>query len=206
MLRTAPPCGHVHPTHPHPRRRRVLHLPPRALRTHRQQGPPTHPARSRTALRCRARPRADALPAHRRTPRRPAAPAAGHPPGTGAHAQRIAAAPLAGEGVGTAAPPTDRSSDLQQVDANSPEVLRSRPVGMGHAGPWAMGKPAPPDLPGRPGIAPSLRAAAVGPIIARNPTTTLPRHPLHEECRWILRESSVGPNIRWPRLPAGPIR
>ena len=42
---------------------------------------------------------------------------------------------------------------------------------------------------------------------ARFPTTTSPRHPLHEECRWILRESSAaGRNIRRPRLPAGPIR
>ena len=39
-----------------------------------------------------------------------------------------------------------------------------------------------------------------------NPTTTQPRHPLHEECRWILRESSAGPNIRRLRLPSGPNR
>ena len=89
------------------------------------------------------------------------------PPALEAHARRITAALLAGERVGTASPPTDRSPDLQQVDTNSLELLRPRSVGVGHAGLWAMERLALPDLPERPGIAPSLRAAAVGSIIAR---------------------------------------
>ena len=134
------PCGYVHPTYSYPRRRRVLHLPPRALRTHRQQGAPTYPARSRTALRCRTKPVADALPAHRRNPRRPAAPVTGLPLELEAHDQRITAALLAEERVGTASPPTDWSPDLQQVDVNSLEVLRPRSVGVEHARLWAMEK------------------------------------------------------------------
>ena len=85
-----------------------------------------------------------------------------------AHVQRITAALPAGDRVGAASPPPpDRSPDLQQVDVNSLEVLRPRPVGVEHAGLWAMEKPALPDLLERPGIAPSLRTAAIGSIIAR---------------------------------------
>ena len=53
------------------------------------------------------------------------------------------------------------------VHADSLGVLRPRTVGAEHAGLWAMGKPALPDLPERLCIAPPLRAAAVGSIIAR---------------------------------------
>ena len=110
---------------------------------------------------------ADALPAHRRNPRRPAAPVPRHLPEPEAHAQRITAALPAGDRVGAASPPPDRGDDLQHVHAASLEVLRPRPVVVEHAGPWAMERPALPDLLERLDIAPSLRTAAVGPIIAR---------------------------------------
>ena len=89
------------------------------------------------------------------------------PPVLEAHARRITAALLSGDHIGTPSPPTDRCPDLRHVDVNSPELLRPRSVGVEHVGPWAMEKPAQPDLPGRLGIGPSLRTAAVGPIIAR---------------------------------------
>ena len=89
------------------------------------------------------------------------------PPELEAHAQRITAALPAGDRVGAASPPPDRGHDFQHVHADSPEVLRPRPVGVEHAGLWATEKLALPDLLERPGIAPSLRTAAVGSIISR---------------------------------------
>ena len=86
-----------------------------------------------------------------------------------AHAQRITAALLAGGRVGADSPPPDRGHDLQHIRAASLEVLRPRPVGVEHAGLWAMGKPAPPDLLER------LGTAAVGPIIARMACSGLER-------------------------------
>ena len=105
-----------------------------------------------------------------------------------AHARRITAALLAGERVGTASPPTDRSPDLQYVDIDSLELLRPRSVGVGHAGLWAMEKLALPALLERLGIGPSLRAAAVGLIIARMACPG-------SECatrRWLGERSALG--------------
>ena len=105
-----------------------------------------------------------------------------------AHARRITAALLAGERVGTASPPTDRSPDLQQVDINSLELLRPRSVGVEHAGLWAMERLALPDLLERLGIAPSLRAAAVGSIIARMACPGSER----ATRRWLAERSALG--------------
>ena len=48
------------------------------------------------------------------------------PPALEAHAQRITAALLAGDRIGTPSLPTGRGPDLQQVDVNSLKVLRPR--------------------------------------------------------------------------------
>ena len=78
------PASHVHPPHPNPHhhhRRGLLHTPTRALRTRRRQSAPTHLAQSGTALRCRPKRLAGAVPAHRGGPRRPIATGARLPAG-----------------------------------------------------------------------------------------------------------------------------
>ena len=124
------------------------------------------------------------------------------PPELEAHAQRIAAALLAGERVGASSPPPDRSRDVQHVDIDSLEVLRPRSVGVEHVGLWAMEKLALPDLLERLGIGPSLRAAAVGLIIAR---MACPGSE-HATRRWLGERSALGELLGTDFETMGPMR
>ena len=124
------------------------------------------------------------------------------PPALEAHAQRITAALLAGERVGTVSPATDRSRDVQQVDVDSLELLRPRSVGVEHVGLWAMEKLALPDLLERLGIAPSLRAAAIGLIIAR---MACPGSEHATRC-WLGEHSALGEMLGMDFETMGPMR
>ena len=161
------PCVHVHPAHPYPQHRRVLHLPPRALRAHRRPSAPVHLAQSGTALRRRTKRVAGAVPAHRRTPRRSATTATRWPPALESHAQRITALLLAGERIGAASSPASQRHDFQHVDVDSLELIRPRSVGVEHVGLWAMDQLGLRTRLEALGIGASVRTAAIGSIIAR---------------------------------------
>ena len=124
------------------------------------------------------------------------------PPEMEAHAQRITAALLAGDRVGATSPPSDRDHDLRQVDVDSLEPLRPRSVGVEHVGLWAMGQLALPDLLERLGIGPSLRAAAVGLIIAR---MACPGSE-HVTRRWLGEHSALGELLGTDFETMGPMR
>ena len=124
------------------------------------------------------------------------------PPALETHAQRITAALLAGDRIGTASPPTDRGPDLQHVDVDSLELLRPRSVGVEHVGLWAVEKLALPDLFERLGIGPSLRTAAVGSIVARM------ARPGSERAtrRWLGERSALGELLGADFETMGPMR
>ena len=84
-----------------------------------------------------------------------------------AHAQRITAALLAGERIGAPSSLAGQGHDFQHVDVDSLELLRPRSVGVEHVGLWAMSQLALPTVLEQLGIGASLRAAAIGSILAR---------------------------------------
>ena len=89
------------------------------------------------------------------------------PPALESHAQHIAAQVLArhGELRAGAAPP--QGQDVQHVDVDSLELIRPRSVGVEHVGLWAMDQLGLRTCLQELGMGPSLRAAAIGSIIAR---------------------------------------
>ena len=89
------------------------------------------------------------------------------PPALESHAQHIAAQLLARHAdlSGPATPP--QGHDVQQVDVDSLELIRPRSVGVEHVGLWAMDQLGLRTCLQELGIGPSLRAAAIGSIIAR---------------------------------------
>ena len=89
------------------------------------------------------------------------------PPALESHAQHIAAQLLARHAdlSGAATPP--QGHDVQQVDVDSLELIRPRSVGVEHVGLWAMDQLGLRSCLHQLGIGPSLRAAAIGSIIAR---------------------------------------
>ena len=98
------------------------------------------------------------------------------PPALEAHAQRIAAQLLARERAGVPAPPHEH--DIQRVDVDSLELVRPRSVGVEHVGLWAMDQLGLRTLLQELGVGASLRAAALGSIIARMAQPGLrARHP-----------------------------
>ncbi|MCY4363577.1 MAG: IS1634 family transposase [Gammaproteobacteria bacterium] len=81
------------------------------------------------------------------------------------HAQRIAAQLLARAPRG--APAAHRAPDVQAVDVNSLALLRPRTVGVEQVALWALDQLGLRELLKTLGLGPSLRAAAVGAIVAR---------------------------------------
>ena len=89
------------------------------------------------------------------------------PPALESHAQHIAAQWLTRHAdlSGAATPP--QGHDVQQVDVDSLELIRPRSVGVEHVGLWAMDQLGLRSCLEKLGIGASLRAAAIGSIIAR---------------------------------------
>ena len=107
-------------------------------------------------------------------------------PALESHAQRITAQLLARERVGTAS--TSQECDLQLVDVDSLELIRPRSVGVEHVALWAMDQLGLRTRFEELGIGASLRAAAVGSIIARM------AQPGSERAarRWLGERSALG--------------
>ena len=119
-----------------------------------------------------------------------------------AHAQRIAAQLLARARVGSraaAAPPTP---DVQAVDVNSLALLRPRAVGVEQVALWAMDQLGLRELLKTLGLTPSLRAAAVGSIVARL------AQPGSEAAarRWLRDRSALGELLGVSFETLGPMR
>ena len=89
------------------------------------------------------------------------------PPALESHAQHIAAQWLTRHAdlSGAATPP--QGQDVQHVDVDSLELIRTRSVGVEHVGLWAMDQLGLRSCLHELGMGPSLRAAAIGSIIAR---------------------------------------
>ena len=109
-------------------------------------------------------------------------------PALESHAQRITAQLLARERVGTASCPTSQGRDIQLVDVDSLELIRPRSVGVEHVALWAMDQLGLRTRLQELGIGASLRAAAVGSIIARM------AQPGSERAarRWLGERSALG--------------
>ena len=103
-----------------------------------------------------------------------------------AHAQRIAAQLLARERAGAPAPAHEH--DIQRLDVDSLELVRPRCVGVEHVGLWAMDQLGLRTRFEELGIGASLRAAAVGSIVARM------AQPGSERAarRWLGERSALG--------------
>ena len=110
----------------------------------------------------------------------------GGSPALESHAQRITAQLLARERVGTAS--TSQECDLQLVDVDSLELIRPRSVAVEHVALWAMDQLGLRTRFEELGIGASLRAAAVGSIIARM------AQPGSERAarRWLGERSALG--------------
>ncbi len=102
-------------------------------------------------------------------------------------AQHIAAQLLA-RGRAGAAEPARAGRDVQRVDIDSLELMRPRSVGVEHAGLWAMDQLGLRALLRELGLGTSMRAAAVGSIIARM------ARPGSERAarRWLGERSALG--------------
>ena len=142
------------------------------------------------------------MPAHRRTPRRPDATAWRYSPGAESHAQHIAAQLLARERVGTVCAPATHRGDVQHVDVDSLELLRPRSVGVEHLALWAMDQLGLRTRLEELGIGASLRAAAIGSIIARM------ARPGSERAtrRWLGERSALGELLGVDFATMGPMR
>ncbi|MDE0510564.1 MAG: hypothetical protein OXI88_02100, partial [Gammaproteobacteria bacterium] len=117
-----------------------------------------------------------------------------------AHAQRIAARLLARARVGSAADHT--APDVQTVDVNSLALLRPRSVGVEQVALWAMDQLGLRELLETLGLPPSLRAAAVGTIVARL------AQPGSERAarRWLRARSALGELLGVTFETLGPMR
>ena len=122
------------------------------------------------------------------------------PPELEAHAQRIAAQLLARERAGVPAPA--HQHDIQRVDVDSLELLRPRCVGVEHVGLWAMDQLGLRTLFQELGIGASLRAAAIGSIIARM------ARPGSERAtrRWLCERSALGELLEVDFETMGPMQ
>ena len=122
------------------------------------------------------------------------------PPELEAHAQRIAAQLLARERAGVPAPA--HQHDIQRVDVDSLELLRPRCVGVEHVGLWAMDQLGLRTLFQELGIGASLRAAAIGSIIARM------ARPGSERAtrRWLGERSALGELLEVDFETMGPMQ
>ena len=89
------------------------------------------------------------------------------PPALESHAQHIAAQWLTRHGDLSAGATPPQGHDVQQVDVDSLELIRPRSVGVEHVGLWAMDQLGLRSCLEELGIGASLRAAAIGSIIAR---------------------------------------
>ena len=114
------------------------------------------------------------------------------PPALEAHAQHITAQLLARHhgrgGVDTAAQPRD----VQHVDVDSLELIRPRSVGVEHVTLWAMDQLGLRTRLQELGIGPSLRAAAIGSIVARVARPGCER----AARRWLAERSALGELLR----------
>ena len=110
------------------------------------------------------------------------------PPLLESHAQRITAQLLALERVGTTESPARRATDIQHVDVDSLELMRPRSVGVEHVALWAMDQLGLRTLFDQLGMGASMRAAAIGSIIARM------ARPGSERAtrRWLGQRSALG--------------
>ena len=122
------------------------------------------------------------------------------PPALEAHAQRIAAQLLARERTGTPVPA--HRPDIQRVDVDSLELIRPRSVGVEHLGLWAMNQLGLRTLLQELGIGASLRAAAIGSIIARM------ARPGSERAtrRWLGERSALGELLEVDFETMGPMQ
>ena len=124
------------------------------------------------------------------------------PPALESHAQHIAAQLLARERVGTVCAPATHRGDVQHVDVDSLELLRPRSVGVEHVGLWAMDQLGLRTRLEELGIGASLRAAAIGSIIARM------ARPGSERAtrRWLGERSALGELLEVDFATMGPMR
>ena len=122
------------------------------------------------------------------------------PPELEAHAQRIAAQLLARERAGTPTPA--HQHDIQRVDVDSLELVRPRCVGVEQVGLWAMDQLGLRPLFQELGIGASLRAAAIGSIIARM------ARPGSERAtrRWLRERSALGELLEVDFETMGPMQ
>ena len=119
-----------------------------------------------------------------------------------AHAQRIAAQLLARARVGAAGSPARPTPDVQAVDVNSLALLRPRSAGVEHVALWAIEQTGLRARLDALGIGPSLRAAAVGAIVARL------AQPGSERAarRWLRERSALGELLGVSFDTLGPMR
>ena len=122
------------------------------------------------------------------------------PPELEVHAQRIAAQLLARERAGVPAPA--HQHDIQRVDVDSLELVRPRCVGVEQVGLWAMDQLGLRSLFQELGIGASLRAAAIGSIIARM------ARPGSERAtrRWLRERSALGELLEVDFESMGPMQ
>ena len=122
------------------------------------------------------------------------------PPALEAHAQRIAAQLLARERAGAPAPAHEH--DIQRVDVDSLELVRPRSVGVEHVALWAMDQLGLRTLFEELGIGASLRAAAIGSIVARM------ARPGSERAtgRWLGERSALGELLEVDFETMGPMQ
>ena len=122
------------------------------------------------------------------------------PPELEAHAQRIAAQLLARERAGTPVPA--HRPDIQRIDVDSLELIRPRSVGVEHVGLWAMDQLGLRPLLEELGIGASLRAAAIGSIVARM------ARPGSERAtrRWLGERSALGELLEVDFETMGPMQ
>ena len=122
------------------------------------------------------------------------------PPKLEAHAQRIAAQLLARERAGAPAPAHEH--DIQRVDVDSLELVRPRSVGVEHVALWAMDQLGLRTLFEELGIGASLRAAAIGSIVARM------ARPGSERAtgRWLGERSALGELLEVDFETMGPMQ
>ena len=116
------------------------------------------------------------------------------------HAQRIAAQLLARKRTGT--PVAAHRPDIQRVDVDSLELIRPRSVGVEHVGLWAMDQLGLRPLLEELSIGASLRAAAIGSIIARM------ARPGSERAtrRWLGERSALGELLEVDFETMGPMQ
>ncbi len=124
------------------------------------------------------------------------------PPALESHAQRIAARLLASERIGAAPSQTSQGHDFQSIAVDTLELIRPRCVGVEHVGLWAMDRLGLRTMLEGLGIGASLRAAAVGSVIARM------ARPGSERAarRWLGERSALGELVGVDFATMGPMR